>query len=71
MQEIRKISIGTDYKNSMHYVLGQTVVGDYKIHVMQKTDKGIFIWIEKNKEVVLWKEINLFVPMTLEFNINF
>lgn len=72
MQEIRKITIGVDYKNSMHYVLGQTVLGSYTIHAIQKTkDESFLIWIEKNKEVVCWKEINKNLPIVLEFNINF
>ena len=71
MQEIRKVSIGNDYKNSMHYVVGQHVFGNYIIHVIQRVEAGIVIWIEKDKEVLCWKEINNNVPMVLEFNINF
>jgi hypothetical protein len=71
MQEIRKVSIGNDYKNSMHYVLGQSVLGNYVIHTMQRTETGILIWIELDKVVLCWKEINYNVPMVLEFNINF
>jgi len=26
--DVRKISIGADYKNAMHYVVGQKVLGD-------------------------------------------
>lgn len=71
MQEIRKVSIGNDYKNSMHYVVGQTVLGSYLIHTIHRVENGIAIWIEKDKEVVCWKEINNNTPMVLEFNINF
>ena len=71
MQEIRKVSIGNEYKNSMHYVVGQPVFGDYVIHAIQRKDEGIVIWIEKNKEILCWKEINNNTPMVLEFNINF
>ncbi|WP_296636066.1 MULTISPECIES: hypothetical protein [Flavobacteriaceae] len=71
MQEIRKVSIGNDYKNSMHYVVGQSIFGDYVIHAIQKIEDGIVIWIEKNKEILCWKQINNNTPMVLEFNINF
>ena len=71
MQEIRKVSIGNDYKNSMHYVVGQPVLGNYVIHVIQRVETGVIIWIEKDKEVLCWKEINNHTPMVLEFNINF
>jgi hypothetical protein len=47
------------------------VFGNYVIHTIQRIDTGILIWIEKDKEVVCWKEINNYVPMALEFNINF
>jgi hypothetical protein len=72
MQAIRKISIGTDYKNSMHYVVGQEVIGSYKIHsIIQVEDNSVVIWIEKDMEVVCWKSINKSYPMIIEYNINF
>ena len=57
---IRKISIGTDYKSSaMHY------------HIRMEKDSSIKIWIEKEGEVVLWKEFNPNMPVSIEYNINF
>ena len=37
---IRKVSIGSDYKAAMHYVLGQSVLGgNYTIHLIQVEEK--------------------------------
>jgi hypothetical protein len=74
MSDIRKISVGTDYKNtSMHYIVGQDVLGDsYKIHLIQAHDNGShYIWIKGDGEVILWKSFNKNMPVTLEYNINF
>lgn len=71
MNEIRKISVGVDYKNSMHYVVGQQVLSDYNIHAIMSTENGYVIWIEKGDEILCWKEININVPVIIEYNINF
>tara|TARA_R110002110_G_scaffold273584_2_gene488883 strand:+ start:449 stop:667 length:219 start_codon:yes stop_codon:yes gene_type:complete len=71
---IRKVSIGTDYKTAMHYVLGQDVLGgNYKIHLIQVDDKSSStkIWIEAKGEVLLWKEFASSMPISIEYNINF
>jgi hypothetical protein len=74
--DIRKISIGTDYKNnSMHYIVGQKVLGDsHEIHLIKykKDENSILIYIinEKN-EITLWKEFNPSVPVSIEYNINY
>ena len=71
---IRKISIGPDYKNSMHYTHGQDVLqGNYKIHLItQDINSGnVSIYIERNDEILLWKQINSNTPFSIEFNIEF
>jgi len=74
--DIRKISIGLDYKNgAMHYIIGQSVLNDsYEIHhIKYDTDKLSFkiYVINKKGEVVLWKEFTNMVPISIEYNINF
>jgi len=74
--DIRKISIGPDYKNgAMHYIIGQQVLGDSnEIHLIKYNErrKSIQIYIiNKKKEVVLWKEFTFTVPISIEFNINY
>lgn len=70
--DIRKISIGPDYKSSaMHYIVGQEVLGgDYKIHLIRSEEDGIKIWIEKEDEVFLWKKFTITMPVSIEYNIN-
>ena len=74
--DIRKISIGADYKsNAMHYIVGQKVLGDTnEIHLIKFDSKlssfKIYI-INQKEEVVLWKEFNSQIPISIEYNINF
>lgn len=73
--EIRKISIGPDYKGgAMHYIVGQKVLGDTnEIHLIKldsiKQSIKIYIINEKG-EVVLWKEFTSTIPISIEYNIN-
>lgn len=74
--DIRKISIGPDYKNgAMHYIVGQSILGDsHEIHHIKRQEKtgNVLIYIiNKKEEVVLWKEFNFTIPISIEFNINF
>ena len=72
---IRKISIGPDYKSgAMHYLVGQDILGgSHKIHpINQNKDTGGFtVWIEKDNEIFMWKEFNTMMPISIEYNINF
>ena len=73
--DIRKISIGPDYKGgAMHYLVGQKVLGDTnEIHLIKlDVDKqSIKIYIINEKaEVVLWKEFTSTIPISIEYNIN-
>ena len=74
-EDIRKISVGPDYKSgAMHYIVGQNVLGgDYEIHLIKRdvNRDSIKIWIIKGSEVVLWKEFNSWMPISVEYNINF
>ncbi len=74
--DIRKISIGPDYKNNaMHYIVGQKVLGDsYEINCIRydKKKDAIQIYIINNKqEILIWKEFNSSIPTSIEFNINY
>ena len=71
--DIRKISIGPDYKSgAMHYIVGQSVLnGTYTIHLIQHNEEEIKIWIERNSEVMLWKSFTESMPISIEYNINF
>ena len=73
--DIRKISVGPDYKSgAIHYILGQEILnGKYFIHLIQQDSKtsSIKVWIQQKDEVILWKEFNSRVPVSIEYNINF
>jgi hypothetical protein len=73
--DIRKVSIGPDYKGgAMHYLVGQKVLGDTnEIHLIKfnSTKESIQIYIINEKsEIVLWKEFNSTIPISIEYNIN-
>jgi len=74
--DIRKISVGPDYKSgAMHYIVGQEVLGNtHTIHLIKYYDKtqSIKIWIEnESNEILLWKEFTSDMPIAIEYNINF
>ena len=73
--DIRKISVGPDYKSgAMHYLVGQEILnGKYFIHLIQQDadKKSIKIWIQREDEILLWKEFGSYVPISIEYNINF
>jgi hypothetical protein len=74
--DIRKIAIGPDYKSgAMHYIVGQKILGDTnEIHLIKfnSEKQSIQIYIINQKgEVVLWKEFNSTVPISIEYNINY
>lgn len=72
--DIRKISVGPDYKSgAMHYIVGQSVLSDTnEIHLIRQNDNSISIYIiNKKGEIVLWKEFNSAMPISIEYNIHF
>ena len=73
--DIRKISVGPDYKSgAMHYIVGQKILGDSnEIHLIKRNNKkDVLIYIINEKEeVVLWKEFTSPMPISIEYNINF
>ena len=58
----------------MHYIVGQEVLGgSHVIHLIQQDqgEQSYKIWIEKDNELLLWKEFKMTLPISLEYNINF
>ena len=71
---IRKISIGTDYKNdAMHYAVGQEVYGGHIICDILNNDKvGEYsIFIKKGQEVLPWKKFNSQMAIAVEFDLQY
>ena len=69
---IRKISIGRDYKdNAMHYSINQEVYGGHIICDIIEEEHKYLVYIQKNKEVLPWKEFNKNMAITVEFNLEY
>lgn len=74
MRVIRKISIGSDYKNdAMHYSVGQEVYGGHTICdiISDKSDGDYLIYIRKKDEVLPWKKFNSNMAIAVEFDLNY
>ncbi len=74
MSNIRKISIGSDYKNdAMHYAVGQEVYGGHTIcDILNSESKGEnLIYIKKNNEVLPWKKFNSNMAIAVEFDLKY
>ena len=71
---IRKISIGSDYKNdAMHYSVGQEVYGGHTIcDIIGSENEGEYlIYIKKGDEVLPWKKFNRNMAVSVEFDLNY
>jgi len=71
---IRKISIGSDYKNdAMHYAIGQQVYGGHMISniIFQEKDNSYNIYIEKDNEVLPWKKFNSNMAISIEYDLQY
>ena len=61
---IRKLSIGTDYKNeAMHYSVGQQVYGGHCI--------SNILFDQKDNETIPWKKFNSNMAISVEYNLEY
>ncbi len=76
MSKIRKISIGRDYKEAMHYMVGTSVplgnkaISDIIREVDDEGEVNFLIYIKGNDEILLWKNI-VNMPCVIEYDLNF
>lgn len=70
--QIRKISIGKDYKNdAMHYAVGQEVYGGHTIaHIIEEEDK-YSIYISKKDLIMPWKDFNKNMSISVEYDLSY
>jgi hypothetical protein len=70
---IRKISIGSDYKNdAMHYSVGQEVYGGHTIsHILLEPDNSYNIFIKKDDAVLPWKKFNSNMAISIEYDLQY
>jgi hypothetical protein len=70
MEQIRKISIGKDYKNdSMHYAVGQSVWGDNTIKAILESGDRYTIYIGHEDEIFPWKDFNKNMAISVEYDV--
>ena len=69
---IRKISIGSNYKNdAMHYAVDQEVYGGHTIcDIIEEEDK-YSVYIKKNKDVLPWKDFNKNMAVAIEYDLQY
>ena len=69
---IRKITIGKDYKiDAMHYSVGQEVYGGHTIVDIVEDEDKFSIFIQKNNDVIPWKDFNKNMAIAVEFNLEY
>ena len=71
---IRKISIGSDYKNdAMHYSVGQQVYGGHEICniLFDEQENSYSIFIKKDDEILPWKKFNHNMAISIEHDLNY
>ena len=74
VSNIRKISIGSDYKNdAMHYAVGQEVYGGHNIAniIFDEDDDSYNVYIEKNDEILPWKKFNNNMAISIEYDLTY
>jgi len=74
LNKIRKISIGSDYKNeAMHYSVGQGVYGGHNISdiIFDEDDNSYNIYIIKEDVVLPWKKFNSNMAIAVEFDLEY
>jgi len=74
MSVIRKISIGSDYKNdAMHYSVGQSVYGGHDICdiIFNEAESSYSIYITKDEEVLPWKKFNKNMAISVEYDLSY
>ena len=71
-QQIRKITVGKDYKNdAMHYSVGQSVYGGHTICDIIDEEEKYSIYIEKDNSVIPWKEFNKNMAISIEYQLEY
>jgi len=71
---IRKISIGSDYKNdAMHYSVSQEVYGGHIISdiLYEEKDESYNIFISKDNEILPWKKFNKNMSIAVEYDLKY
>ena len=55
----------------MHYSVGQEVYGGHTICDIVEEEEKYSIYIKKNKDVILWKDFNKNMAISVEYNLEY
>ena len=69
MTIIRKITIGKDYKDAMHFQLGQDVWKGNVLCDIRETDNEFELFVRRDGGVKLWKRFNKNMGISIEHDI--
>jgi len=70
MKQIRKISVGDNLKESIHYQIGKPASSDSNIHDIIKEKDYFEVYISEVDEVQLWKSFLKRVVCHVEYVID-
>jgi hypothetical protein len=56
----------------MHYTVGQKVLNsEYTIYAIKLGTEGYQVWIEREGEIICWKQFSNTMPVSVEYKIDF
>ncbi len=55
----------------MHYSVGQEVYGGHRICDIVEEEEGYDIFIKKNNDVIIWKNFNKNMAISVEYNLEY
>ena len=74
---IRKISIGNDLLNAMHFQVGKQAMGGTAVisDIIKNSEGSYDIYVQREEdgipEVIMWKNIGHTVAVSIEYNLEF
>lgn len=77
MSIIRKISIGNDLLNAMHFQVGKPAMGGTAeiCNILKNDDGSHDVWVQRVvddiPEVIMWKSIGATVAVSIEYSLDF
>lgn len=71
MRLLRKISVGPDFKNAMHYEVGGLVINRQVeiTNLIEETDGSVSMYVSYNGETQIWKNFRD-MPIVKEYMID-
>lgn len=70
MNKIRKISVGSDLKDAIHYFIGSKGAKGIVKDIIYDGDLWFSVYIIEENVIQLWKSINKNMVIAIEYEIN-